>query len=582
MRRRYVGWLAGALLLAGLLVVSRSLIPAAESPLAANWKLTVLEPGQEVSPFLVQLRETGGKWEAKVLSSPLMGEAKITRLQVGDDRTVELAIEAGGQAATFRVRPPAGDTKPQKLRGSVAIRGRRQFAELQRTDARELRKKEAMGTEGTEIDDLNRALRNDDPKERTAALKQLVEQNPDSLSLVYAARSWLLRSLAAGDAAPADLRAAAEQLVKTVPADHGPEMKAAAELAAARALLARAPQEALEYARQADKVSAKGDLSREEQVAVLKVLASALPKADPKGEDLKDVTARLARAEEEQDKEFENGAIPFKPEPYGGRKGTGDRVVLVELFTGSECPPCVAADVAFDAALQTYKPTDVAFLEYHLHVPGPDPMANKDTEARAEYYRTGGTPTAFIDGKKGPHLGGPRQEVKDSDSGEKFGGRVSYDRLTDRINDALEEKSEGRLELKAERSGDTVTIRATASKVSKFAKGVRLRLALVEEVVRYPGGNGQRLHHHVVRALPGGVKGVAVEDGSASQEVKVDLAGLRKALAAYLKDFEKENGEFSDESRPLNLEHLKVVAWLQDDDNKQVLQAAQVDVPAAK
>jgi hypothetical protein len=582
MRRRYLGWLAGALLLAGLLVVTRSLIPAAESPLAANWKLTVLEPGQEVSPFLVQLKEGGGKWEANVLSSPLMGEAKVLNLHVGEDRTVYLVVEAGGQTATFRVRPAGGESRPQKLRGSLALRGRRQFAEWQRTDAREVGRKEAMGAEGTEIDDLKRALRRQDPRDRVAALKELVAQNPDSLSLAYLARSMLLRTLAAGDAAPAELRAAAEQLVKSVPADYGPEMKAAAELTAARALLARAPQEALKYAREADKVSGKGDMSREEQVAVLKVLAAALDKAEPKGNELKEATARLARAEEEQDQEFQKGSIPFKPQPYEGRKGSSDRVVLVELFTGSECPPCVAADVAFDAALETYKPTDVAFLEYHLHIPRPDPLTNKDTLARAEYYRVDSTPVAAIDGKQGPQLGGPREEVKDSDSGQKFGGRVSYDRLTDQINDALEENSAGRLEVKAERSGDTVTIRARASKVSKLAKGVRLRLALAEEVVRYPGGNGQRLHHHVVRAMPGGAEGVAVEDGSASQEVKVDLAGLRKALKAYLAEYEKENGDFRDDSRPLSLEHLKVVALLQDDDNRRVLQAAQTGVPPAK
>ena len=55
------------------------------------------------------------------------------------------------------------------------------------------------------------------------------------------------------------------------------------------------------------------------------------------------------------------------------------RVVVVELFTGAECPPCVSADVAFDALLETYKPNEVVLLEYHLHIPGPDPLTNADS-----------------------------------------------------------------------------------------------------------------------------------------------------------------------------------------------------------
>ena len=53
---------------------------------------------------------------------------------------------------------------------------------------------------------------------------------------------------------------------------------------------------------------------------------------------------------------------------------------------------------------KTYKPNDVIFLEYHLHIPGPDPLANKDTEEREKYYGKAieGTPTMFVDGKAGP------------------------------------------------------------------------------------------------------------------------------------------------------------------------------------
>jgi hypothetical protein len=154
--------------------------------------------------------------------------------------------------------------------------------------------------------------------------------------------------------------------------------------------------------------------------------------------------------------------------------------------------------------------------------------------------------------------------------------------MTGKINKALEAQPEAKLELTAERQGDTIAIRASTSDVKKDAKDVRLRLVLVEEILHYPAGNGQRFHHHVVRAMPGGASGVEVKDGSAKQEVKVDVADLHKALADYLSDYEKNKGSFADDSRPLDLKHLKVVALVQSDSDKAVLQSAQVDVGGAK
>ena len=59
----------------------------------------------------------------------------------------------------------------------------------------------------------------------------------------------------------------------------------------------------------------------------------------------------------------------------------------MEIFTGAECPPCVAADVGFDALLKSYKPTEFIGLQHHLHIPGPDPLTNADTVARADLLR---------------------------------------------------------------------------------------------------------------------------------------------------------------------------------------------------
>ena len=100
---------------------------------------------------------------------------------------------------------------------------------------------------------------------------------------------------------------------------------------------------------------------------------------------------------------------PFRPEPFRGRKDRrADGVVLMELFTGAQCMPCVSTDVAFDALLRTYKPTGFIGLQYHLHVPGFDALTNKDTEARGEYYgeEIAGTPAVALNGHFLPPGGG--------------------------------------------------------------------------------------------------------------------------------------------------------------------------------
>src|SRR5262245_8078547 len=70
---------------------------------------------------------------------------------------------------------------------------------------------------------------------------------------------------------------------------------------------------------------------------------------------------------------------PFRAKHFKPGSSRKDRVVLAEVFTGAGCPPCVGADLAFDAVLDRYERRDVAVLMYHLHIPRPDPMANAAT-----------------------------------------------------------------------------------------------------------------------------------------------------------------------------------------------------------
>lgn len=92
-------------------------------------------------------------------------------------------------------------------------------------------------------------------------------------------------------------------------------------------------------------------------------------------------------------------ALNFNPGEYNKKNESG-KIVLAELFTGAECPPCVATDMAFDKLSEYYPRTDLAILEYHVHIPGPDPMTNPDTFKRYKFYGGNyGTPTVFLMGR---------------------------------------------------------------------------------------------------------------------------------------------------------------------------------------
>jgi hypothetical protein len=303
----------------------------------------------------------------------------------------------------------------------------------------------------------------------------------------------------------------------------------------------------------------------------LAAIAKLVGKADVAAE----AEERAAKLDKDLDEEYHKTVPPFKPEVASRKDKDSNRVVLLELFTGAQCPPCVAADVAFDALIHSYQPTDLVTLQYHLHIPGPDPLTNADSEARAEYYEIGGTPSVFFNGKAHPGGGGAMQAAKDK-----------YDEYRSAVDDVLKGKKDGKVTLKVTRSGDDVKILASAEGPSgdKASNGdLKLRVALTEEQIKYVGGNRLRFHHHVVRGFPGGTQGKALADGKAAAELTLKLDDVRKGLETYVSDYARENNAFtSTPLPPVELKDLSVVAFLQDDKTKEVLDVVVVPVEEKK
>ncbi len=260
---------------------------------------------------------------------------------------------------------------------------------------------------------------------------------------------------------------------------------------------------------------------------------------------------------------------PVKAEPYQPTKARTNRTVLAEVFTGSGCPPCVAADLAFDAYLERYSRKDMIVLMYHLHIPLPDPMTNPSTQARSGYYTVRGVPSFMIDGDSSQSGGGPRNMTKDV-----------YERLRPMIDKQLETEAGAEIRLTATFSGSVVTVTANVANLKKGVETAKLQIALVEEKLRYSGENGIRFHPVVVRSLAGeGGKGIALDAAKlAPAEWRFDINAIteenKKHLDKYEEDRKADNFTFSEKMHAIDPSKLSIVAFVQDEKTKQVLQAA--------
>jgi hypothetical protein len=524
-------------LLAGLLILLPGAGRAADEGPAGSWKLSLYLPDDQHPPekqllWLVQLQSADGKWSAKVLDKLADApEATVTDPKVADG-VLRFTLTVGETPFQFEGELPKGDAKT--ISGSVSRKGQVIPVDLERTaikslDRFELAKEALPGATGFEA---------------TVKAMTLLAQAQDKKAKLEEVRSWAEKAYKSAEPYGARL--------------HGDVTLEIAEMLAKQDDYADV---AVNYARKAENsLGPKTKLSRVKRT--LDALAAALKKAGKKDE-LKEVEARIEKLNPE-----------IKPAAFAGRKAKSDRAVLVELFTGAQCLPCVAADKAFDALEKTYKPGEVVLLEYHEHIPGADPLTSPASEARLRYYfgQRGATPQIAFNGKPAGTGGG-----------DQYSAIERYEEYQEAINPLLEEPAKAVLKASAVRKGNKVEITAEASEVDEPGNTFRLRLALVEESVEYKGGNGIPSFRHVVRDMPGGVTGVSVKDKVAKQSVTVDLDQLKKDLKKYLDTWAAENDEkFPGKLPDVELKNLRVVAFLQNDKTREVLQAVQVDVKSAE
>ena len=609
---------------------------ASRTNMAGKWFVTLNQNGTDLFLWLVEISETKGAWQVKLLATSKIINASTLDGSVVTEQDGQFVLKANGQDFVVQIHLEDGSGWGNVMVGGMHLAPARLIA----TEATNFRKqKEAEPSEGrSEFVDLTNESKPFD------AWRQFVEQFPASPLVFDAARSALqlvqpdepgqekfrefgelyLKSIARwGDKlvikAQVDLAAGlADQEVY-------PELGLVYAKAAAARFDARTPpawKQSLEFAnarlsilkgddaaglaalrklheenpfnidvtwflaRHADKANQTDEalalyaeivaLPMAERMVAQKLMAGKKKRPDrsllPSGalnrlwheKHGDNANEELEKYLDETQSRKLHALAHDRVEPR--KAGAGTRVVLCELFTGSECPPCVAADLATESLEMTYQQSELIVLRYHQHIPAPDPLANSVSQDRFEYYQGRGTPTLVLNGQTLQGAGGFLDQVR---------GLIQETR--EQIDPVLKEQIDLTLKLSARNKNGKIEVSATAGGLPEFPDQVRLRLVLAEDRIAFVAGNGIRFHEMVVRAMPGTAAGIEPKAGKLAFQGEVDLAELKRNLTKYLAEIETQGAtEFS--RKPLDMQAMHLIAFLQDDKTQDVLQAASIPV----
>jgi len=584
-----------------------SMVFAADEPAfpEGNWKIGFF-PGnfsKEQPAAIVKLSKKDGKLAGEVLAVSTDGFPPLKDRTVtfnGNVMTIRLsgpqltltfestipekaAKVLYGNLGNERVRFPSTMTPTAKAEFGEDEPGAKSDAPAPYTEAGELvtrteaariamlREKDA--DKKTELKTKFEAAKKTSDEKVPALYRRVLSEHGDTLA-AYDAALTMLRNIETYKLTPEEATRAVG-LVETTAAKFGPPIVAKVVPGIVESLLRsknpKIGELALTYAQKAYSALKIADPA-DKQAKVLTTLRNA-QQAAGKIDEANASTAKLVLLEKKIDEEYEKKVPPFAPGKYAGRKDGGNRIAVVELFTGAQCPPCVAADVGFDGLNKAFSPNDLVLIQYHMHIPGPDPLTNADSVRRWDYYneRTGnklrGTPSILVNGKVGSGGGGGMADAK-----------AAFESFKEMVEPILDEKTEIRVTGKATLQGDLISATAEIAGL-KEGNDAKVRFLLVERTVRYVGGNGLRFHHQVMRGFVGSAEGYAAK-GTVAATVKV--SAVRDTLTKYLENYEANESPFPYPERALTLESLRAIALVQNDKTGEILGAFQIDLANAK
>ncbi|WP_162657597.1 hypothetical protein [Tuwongella immobilis] len=513
---------------------------AADSPLAGNWKLRVPVQGQSLY-FLMAFTESEGKWVGDYLdcSANLRVEPKVTELIIQDDQ-VRFTLTLGAAKVPFDGKI-AKDRK--KILGSGSLDGQSMLMEMTPSKLRDCKDSFALNQE----------------------LFTQVEPGLEYFDVAFG----LLSEMEAKKQAPEAVRAVVDRVASTA-ANYGSSWERRMAISMAEILTKQKSliPVGLEQARRAERLLPASE-AISTQIDFLETMLRIFRDAKQDA-DVKELETRIAKLEARDYLEYTR-SLPFPVEPFAGRKGKSNRTLLVELFTNSEAQGAAAPTVALEGIRKAFKPTEVIVLQYHLHIPAPSTLVNKDAEERQQYYRGKLTamPGLFLNGAPVRENGGPRSQAK-----------AKYTTYREVFTEMLEQAPASQLKATLTRNGDEIKVTAEVSSDAAPKDKMSVRFALVEERVRSAGASGVRYHHNLVRTFLGGAAGKPITKAKEDVSVSYKLADLEPALNQYLDTFAKElaadGANYVRSERPMELKRLRIVAFLQNDTSQEIIQAIEL------
>lgn len=220
------------------------------------------------------------------------------------------------------------------------------------------------------------------------------------------------------------------------------------------------------------------------------------------------------------------------------------RLVVGEMTTNTGCGPCYLADLLLDQLAIDLEGSAI-FIRYHAWWPhSSDPYYRYNTTenaARVNYYNVNGTPNFRIDG----HING--EHYRNS-----WAGLLVNETQVPSI---LEMGITGNYDPDALEGEFTVTITAESD---PSVSNLKLRIALIENGIRWQAPNGGTLHDQTFRDMIPNTSGqsMTISEGETVE---------------YTFDFATPD--------PLVPENCVLVAFVQSDQNREILQGASAAIP---
>ncbi len=248
------------------------------------------------------------------------------------------------------------------------------------------------------------------------------------------------------------------------------------------------------------------------------------------------------------DMDTSNDLVTKKINSYASQKD----VVLAEKCTDTECTYCPGAAEALDSLNRAY-PDNVAIIAYHGGFSGNDPFDNTPAADRRSYYGVTAFPTAIF--------GGDRKQVGGAAAGSDWSG--VYSGYEEKYLAERDEYTPFTMSLRYTENGTTQNVQSTTTYESiTTQKNLKLRYALCESHIAYNWETSMDSLHFVERDMYPDAAGKDFNNSTSQPQEGTQIV---------------DDIEFTIPSGVVK-ENCEFIAFVQDEDTKEVLVAAKVNL----